>query len=320
MANPASVLSPATGRPEQIAEQGLRQAARRLGLTGGLSITHWRPNSNRKHKVRQFATLSVDAEPRLVAKVRTDPSDHKVAGEARILNALSRKGVAPAPLATMGEEGFVMWYVPHDDLPNSFAVANAEQRRVLVAATVEAVARFHVSAPQRRTCPRETELEQILGDWRPRTAVERHALANGPHGAMHGDLGPWNIRINRAASALHLIDWEDFRAAGAPILDLLNALLTLTLLVHPDYQSMSGDTLYRKTLVEPGPMPTLLREGLFDYSRRTGVDADLCLALIPTYCRGMLRRFELENRPTDHLFYRPLLEHFALEDVLWITR
>ena len=306
--------------PKRIAACGLCEAARRLDLTGSLSVSYWRPNSNRKHKVRQFATLSVDGRPQLVAKIRTDVEDHKVAAEGRILRDLASAGIGSAPHYLSGDDGFIMRYVPDNDLPNVFRQANADHRHTLVRAVVEEVAQFHSIAPRCGTPLTDRELNDILGPWRPQTAAEQQALATGPSGAMHGDLGPWNIRIDAGSTRpLSLIDWEDFRTAGAPILDLLNALLTLTLLVHPEYPTMSGRTLYRRTLVEPGELPALLREGLLAYSDILGIHPITCLALIPTYCRGMLQRFEAEGRPTSHLFYVPLLEHFSLSEVLWIT-
>lgn len=304
---------------ETIAEAQLREVARRHGRAGALSVSHWRPNSNRKHRVRHFATLAVDGRPEFVAKIRTDPEDPKVAAEGRILRALAASGSAPARLRQVGEEGFVMPYVPDEDLPVMFRDAGPGQRRALAGATVDAVARFHAGNAPLQAPLSEADLSAFLGDWRPGTAEARQALAAAPRGAMHGDLGPWNIRISKAG-ALRMIDWEDFRPAGVPALDLLNALVTLTLLVHPDYGAMDGPTLYRKTLVEPGEMPALLREGLRAYGTQTGLGAETCLALIPTYCRAMLCRFEAEGRPTSHLFYVPLLEYFRLQDVLWIAR
>jgi hypothetical protein len=307
------------GAAETIAEAELREVARRRGCAGSISVSHWRPRSNRKHRVRHFATLAVDGRPEFVAKIRTDPEDPKVAAEGRILQALAASGSAPVPLRQVGEEGFVMPYVPDEDLPVMFRHAGAERRRALVGATVDAVARFHLGNAPLPTPLSEPSLSAFLGDWRPGTARERQALAEAPCGAMHGDLGPWNIRISKTGE-LRMIDWEDFRPAGVPILDLINALVTLTLLVHPDYGTMDGPTLYRKTLVEPGEMPALLRDGLHAYCAQTGASAETCLALIPTYCRAMLCRFEAEGRPTSHLFYVPLLEYFRLQDVLWVAR
>jgi hypothetical protein len=302
---------------EAVADRLLRRAARGLRAPEPHVVEHWRPNSNRKHKVRHFARLSSAGIPILVAKLRTDLADAKVALEARQLVRLAGDGLAAAPIEVFGDEGFVMDYVPDLDLPDVFRRADAAGRLDLARRMAADIAAFHMRS--RLSRPPAVDLDSILGAWRPTDGVVAAALELANVGPMHGDLGPWNIRVASADGRLAFIDWEDFRPVGLPALDLLNALLTLTLLSHPAYASMDGETLYRLTLVEPGEMPTLLAEGVRVYAGLTKTDAAVCLALVPVFCRGMLQRFEAEGRPTGHLFYVPLLERFRPQDVQWMT-
>jgi hypothetical protein len=302
------------------AENMLLREAQTLGFNRPVKIEHWRPNSNRKEKVRHFATLISEGRPRLVAKLRTDPEDVKVSRERDVLIKLSSAGGSASQLyRSGGDEGFVMAFVPDEDLPIVFRRSSPRYRLDLVRTLIDTIWEFHRARLTRQIPLTETVLDDLLGGWRPcDEACE--ALIAVPTGAMHGDLGPWNIRVCAESNELSILDWEDFRFEGLPALDVLNALLTLTLLVHPDHSAVNGKALYRQTFIERGEMPLLLREGLSRYAAMAGIEAAACLALTPVYCRGMLKRFEAEGRPTAHLFYIPFLQHFKLKEAVWLLQ
>lgn len=308
------------GDLEANARRMLLADAGRVGLAGPYEFMSWRPNSNRKHKIRRFVTLYATGTPRLVAKMRTEADDLKVGREYRVLCQLAEnpswRGAQPG---SASGQGFVMAFAPHRDFPEFFSRRGFADRRRLACAVVTDIWAFHRSGTAPAVRRTEQHLTDILGSWRPGEGSAASALAAVPAGAMHGDLGPWNIRIGDS-ERLTIIDWEDYRSIGVPALDVLNFLLTLTLLVHPDHASLPPGALYEKTFLDRGEMAGLLGEGLRHYAQLSGVGAELCLALVPVYCRAMLRRFELEQRPTSHLFYIPFQERFHLEDCLWIVR
>jgi hypothetical protein len=301
-------------------EEMLARDARKLGIAGDYQFRYWRPVSNRKHRIRQFVILHSSGRPQLIAKTRTEELDVKVGQEYRIIRQLAANAAwRGVRVISGGDDGFVMPFVPEHDFPDVFRRTGFDERRALVNAAVDEIWALQRSCPLPPTPRSEQTLNGILGSWRPTEETVAAALTVAPAGAMHGDLGPWNMRVHPETSRLTAIDWEDYCPNGIPAIDVLNMLLTLTLLVHPDYASMPPEVLYAQTFLERSEMSALLAAGLRRYCELSGASFEMCLALVPVYCRAMLRRFEEELRPTAHLFYKPFQDRFCLGEVMWLS-
>jgi hypothetical protein len=294
--------------------------ARDLGLKGEARVDLACPPRNRKHRQRLFMTLSMAGEPKLVAKLRMDAADLKVGREREVAEGLAARGEPCDTRVLSGDDtGFIMPYVPARDLPDVFAELNAERRVELARRAIERIWRFQQAGATWTRGDAGSVLDDLLGDWRPQDPSLARALSDAPIGPMHGDLGPWNLRCGSEGQDIAIIDWEDYRPRGLPVLDVLNALLTLTLVVHPGYADLSARELYERTFLRAGEMRSLLRQGLEHYERLSGVPVEAALALTPAFCVAMNRRVALEDRPTEHLFYGKLLAHFRAADIFEVA-
>lgn len=300
IATPADVLGAVT---EEV--RALHDPADRDRLT----FEHWVPRSERKQRQRLFVASVLDGAPRYVAKVALDPEDAMVGREWRILRALHEGATTvPSPVAAL-ERGFAMASVGSRDLPDALRDADPATWRRLLVRGAEIGARVHLSderAVGDTTAPPTAPLES--GHDLPGETVE--ALARARVGAVHGDMGPWNFRV-ADDGALSLIDWEDYAPRGICALDVLNLLLTASLVAYPEYRERGFDWLFGRLYDGDDPYHDAVRAALSRYEEVTGEAPATVLALTPVFCGAMIRRIRAQGRPVDHLFFGPLAAYFA---------
>ncbi|MGW1615821.1 hypothetical protein ACWCQZ_41520 [Streptomyces sp. NPDC002285] len=277
-----------------------------------ITFRTWIPQGVRRSKLRLFVESSVDGAARYVAKVHLDPTDPMVAREWSILSSLvAHETLHPRAVAEI-PRGFVMSYVPARDFPDVFRTVGTEQRHSLLLAAVEAAAALHTGrGPLQATGAAEAATCYLPG----LTGIGEstlHHLERAHVGPAHGDMGPWNLRVDDH-SRIGLIDWEDFRAAGLPALDVLNLVLTTALLAFPDYQEHGYDWLYERVFHARNAFRSAAGYALHRYATSTGTNTAAILGLIPLFCRAMIQRIEDQGRSADHLFYGPFADRFEAE-------
>ncbi|MBM2620375.1 phosphotransferase [Actinoplanes sp. LDG1-06] len=278
-----------------------------------LSFDAWVPRSARKQRQRLFVRSSVDGVPRLVAKVPLDLEDTMVDREWDVLSAPAGVGVpSPQPVARL-RRGFAMTYVPSRDFPQAMSEAPAHEWPALLGAAVDLAAVLHTSdGDASRESAAEVAARYLpgLAGIGPNTLRYLDGAAVGP---AHGDLGPWNLRVD-GDGGLAIIDWEDYRPVGLPALDALNIVLTAGLVAFPDYVDRGFDWLYDRVFHEDNPFRTAADHALRRYAERTGSQVHDLLQLTPLFCRWMIRRIEDQGRPAGHLFFGPFAARFEAEN------
>lgn len=298
-----------------------REQARNLRRQS-LRLETWQPDSARKHRVREFITLSLDEEPYYIGKIPLSPEDEKVAREYEILCRLRGRGRHIVEPLQPVSRGFVMRYCAGVDFPHALGPDDGPERWLpLVEQVMDKMAAFHsecLSAPG-EVAP-EAAARDYVDDWQPAQEVTRRALAAAQVGAAHGDLGPWNVRYDRRTDKVSFIDWEDFRPLGLPALDALNFIFTLPLLLHPDYREIGFGRLHELCFERQGTFGLIAARGLARYAAAMRVSAVDLVALLPVYYEAMVVRFRREDRPVEHLFYIPFQQRFALEQIVWLDQ
>lgn len=283
-----------------------------------LQMRHWVPRSERKESQRLFVSSTVDGTARYVAKVALDTDDAMVAQEWVTLTRLASTSiVVPRPVREV-PRGFVMANVGVRDLPDALAGADAPALTALLVQGVELGAAVHTAnGPlDRDAAALEHVGEEALATY---PSVTREALAHAGAGAVHGDMGPWNFRVDDAGSVA-LIDWEDFAPRGVCALDVLNLVLTAGLVAYPRYRERGFGWLFDEMFGGDGPYQDAATAALDRYEQLTGEAPDVVLALTPVFCDGMVRRIRAQRRPTDHLFFQPLADRFRADPSVRIGR
>lgn len=298
--------------------QALAELHQRLDgpACGPVEFRSWIPRSERTKRQRLFVQSSIGGQSRYVAKVPLDPDDTQADREWRMLSGLSGTPVLrPRPIRRLGM-GFVMSYVPWMDFPDVMAATDTQLWPALLRTAVAAAASLHTSLPAPVAAdpvtiaaaylPGGAAVPQVTQDW-----LERAAVA-----PTHGDLGPWNLRVDRSG-AVALIDWEDYRPAGLPALDVLNLVITAALIAFPDYRDRGFCWLYDRVFHGRNAFRAAATEAFRQYAALTGRDVESIVGLTPVFCRWMIRRIQDQGRPTSHLFFAPFAEYFEAETPGW---
>jgi hypothetical protein len=251
-----------------------------------------------------------------VAKVPLDPADAMTDREWDVLSGLHDIGVARPQAVHRLPAGFVMSYVPSMDFPDALAAAEPPSWPALLCSAVDAAARLHLSGHEPNSAdpvavaacylPSEAKVPQDTVDWLVRTTVA----------PTHGDLGPWNLRIDRDGS-IAVIDWEDYQPAGLPAFDVLNLIITAALIAFPSYREHGFDWLYDRVFHGCNAYRHAATEAFRRYSALTGLAVENIVGLTPLFCRWMIRRIEDQGRPASHLFFLPFAEYFEAEMPRW---
>jgi hypothetical protein len=301
------------------ARERLREAYDRTTPGGGeITYRSWTPVGARRKKQRRFTLLARDGEPLLVSKSALDHDDPKVAGEFEKLTGIS---LPPAisyarPVARTGA-GFVMTYAPAADLPDALESGDFAAR---LERTVDLVAVMHghggqrLAGPQRRwAAARQYVAEPCTARPELRTAID-HALL----GPTHGDLAPWNLRHDPATGRISIIDWEDYRPVGIAAVDVVNLLVTLGLVVFPEYRERGHDWLYDQVLESDHWYALLLRRLVTRYAARMGTPPWLVIDLLPFHCQWLIARIGAEGRDPGPLYYGRFLDRYAERAPRWV--
>ena len=296
---------------------------RSAGNGGDLSFRSWTPVSARTKKKRRFTVLADAGTPLLVAKSAIDDDDEKVAGEWDKLSAMALPPAIRHPRAVARtDRGFVMTYMPTDDLPNALLpCSDAAALATVLERAVDLLATMHLHA-----APRSPDAEQrctVAAQYVPQPCQAspqlQIALERALLGPTHGDLAPWNVRYDGARELISIIDWEDYRPIGIAALDVLNLLVTLGLVIFPDYQVRGMNWLYEQLLEGDHWYALLLRALIARYARRTGQSPRMVIDLLPFHCRWMMNRLRAEGRDPDPLYYGPFSARYAERAPRWVA-
>lgn len=297
------------GIPESVAAV-LQRVAADEGCVGRTSLHSWIPQRARKRVRRQFVALSVDGAATYVAKVPLASDDSKVAREFSILSELGAVPVSATRALRPADRGFVMRYVPGRDFPDAFRSAGAADRRAMVLAVVEEIARLHGQ-------PGRANGLGVAASYASEFSAAPHviaALEEAAVGPLHGDLGPWNVRVDDGAFTI--IDWEDYRSSHLQALDFLNFVVTLALLVHPADEN-DFDSLYDQCFERQGPFSDLALAAARRYAAVTGQPGARLFDLLPVFCHYMIARIRAEGRATDGFFFETFLRRSVRQPVAW---
>lgn len=319
-------MRPPASRPDisevdAAACEQLREVYERTTTAGGgeLTFRSWTPVGARRIKQRRFTLLARNGEPLLVAKSALDHDDAKVSGEYdRLVGARLPVTVRFARPVARTDSGFIMTYAPAADLPD--ALLECDDFSALLARTVDLVAGMH-----RRTAKRPTDPErnwavarQYVSDPCAARPALRAAIEGALVGPTHGDLAPWNVRHDPATGSLTIIDWEDYRPAGIAAMDVVNLLVTLGLVVFPDYRERGHDWLYDQVLDSDHWYALLLRNLVIRYARRTGTSPRQVIDLLPFHCQWLTARISAEGRDPTPLYYGSFLARYADRAPRWV--
>lgn len=273
-------------------------------------------------KSRRFVTVSTNDTPRFIAKVALDGADGKVNREYEILVHLTGKLFSTTVPVYKLSHGFIMEYISGSDFPELFQASDSIEVRI---AMVESVVREMVEVhqtPLSLTIPlseldvfRRCREKQTVYDELTQNALE--SLKLGP---MHGDLGPWNIRINLEKGSVYFLDWEDFYPVGMPVLDMLNFLTTMALLIRSRNLEQDFRELYSASFEQDSEFGFLFSRGLNLYSSLTSVKPLHCLALLPVFCQYMRNRLREQGRDENLMFYPVFEQKFDIGKIAWLHR
>lgn len=314
-------------RPEAevdaVAESVLLDVHRRMGGEGGGEITFdsWTPRSVRLRRKRRFTALAVDGAPRLVAKTSLDGDDAKIAREWDRLATLSLPPVVRHPRGIQRiPGGFVMTYAPSEDLPDALVRLGPDGFRPVLARAVELLAAMHLHGAPAATDPargweaaRRYVAEPACETPRLRAAIE------GAHvGPTHGDVAPWNVRHDARDGGISLIDWEDFQPLGIAAIDVINLLLTLSVVVFPEHPEHGWGWLYGRVLESDHWYASLVREQLVRYAALTGQPARGVVDLIPFFCQWLITRISNEGRDPAPLYYATFRARYVSAPPRWV--
>lgn len=304
-------------------EAALRQAFRNqhqgdASDTDAVSFHSVVPTRNRQRMLRRFTTLSFRGKPLMVAKVSLDPDDGKVVAEHAILLKLGRGHFSATEALSRVPRGFVMRYVPGMDFADQFRMqADGADRARLVDIVVDEIVRFHTATKDaRQITPAAQVACSYLGRSVPLDEAVEEGLRRAVVGPAHGDLGPWNIRVDSGSATL--IDWEDYRREGLPALDILNLAVTLALLVEQERSARTYEELFLQTFGTDSEFRALASRAIRRWAERTGASARWTMALVPLFCYAMVRRIEAEGRDTAHMFFQPFARCFTQKPPVWV--
>ncbi|RUU32396.1 hypothetical protein [Mesorhizobium sp. M6A.T.Ce.TU.016.01.1.1] len=314
---------PATAELDEVdalARQRLRDAYECAAMGGGdITYRSWTPVGARTKKKRRFTLLARDGEPKLVSKSALDADDGKVAGE---FDKLTSGSLPPTieyarPVART-ETGFIMTYVPAADLPD--ALLESGNFAALLERTVDLVAQMHnhgavrLPDPERRwTVARQYVSEPCTARSEFRAAIEGALL-----GPTQGDLAPWNLRHDPSTGKISIIDWEDYRPLGIAAMDIINLLVTLGLVVFPEYRERGHDWLYNQVLESEHWYALLLRRLVVRYAERVGTPPRLVIDLLPFHCQWLIARINAEGRDHAPLYYRHFFDRYTKMAPRWV--
>ena len=306
------------------AEAALLAAHERMeGRTEGLvTFRSWTPIGARTKRKRRFTALIVDGSPALVSKMALDREDRKVAGEWIKLTGLSLAGVINHPRA-IGQigDGFIMTYAPGHDLPDALlGLDSQEQFAELLTQAVELVATMHLHGAicDRDPCKRWDAARQYVDqpyatETRFRTALEQAIIC-----PTHGDLAPWNLRYDRATARITIVDWEDYLPLGIAGMDVVNLLITLGLVVFPNYRERGLDWLYDQVLNSNHWYALLVREEINHYASLTNQQPRVVIDLLPFFCQWLIARIENEGRDASSLYYKCFASRYIAQAPTWV--
>jgi hypothetical protein len=286
---------------------------------GEITYRSWTPLGARLKKRRRFTLLARDGEPLLVSKSAVDDDDEKVAGEYDKLTGSSMPpGIRYALPVARTEAGFIMTYAPAVDLPD--ALLESGDFAALLERTVDLVAGMHRHGAVRLAEPEQrwATARQYVPD--PCTArPELHAAIDGAlFGPTHGDLAPWNLRHDGASGRISIIDWEDYRPVGMVAIDVVNLLVTLGLVVFPEYAERGYDWLYEQVLESDHWYALLLRRLVVRYADKVGTAPRGVVDLLPFHCQWLIARISAEGRDPAPFYYGHFLDRYVDRPPRWV--
>ncbi len=296
------------------------RADRRVVEADRLELETSVPRLERQHRraLRELTVLRYEGEPLYVAKVPLGDDDGRVASEFSKLQEIDARVAACRPLRRAGA-GFVMAYVPAADLPDLFTSMSPSEWRAAGEAVVDAMVDLQNTGPVVRRHHRARPQDVLRGyhvglstlDPRSRAAV--HQMHVGP---AHGDLAAWNVRYDPATRRVGIVDWEDYRSAGLPALDIINFVATLAVVMHEG--PGSWDDVYTRAFEQPGEYRDLATGLVRRWAARTADSARDTMTLLPAYCEAMEQRIARECRSTEHMFFATFARRFAAADLPWV--
>jgi hypothetical protein len=283
-----------------------------LGLDVSVDVDEFHPETARRTNRRRFFRIGFGGKPRIMLKLPTSLDDDRVRAELRHLWRLQAVS-APRPFCAWGR-GFAMDYVGVADFPTVFRSMNRLARLELIERVVDQIAALHVSARVERTEALSDVLEQYVGE--ARHLVQLPPTQCTEVGQAHGDLGPWNIRIDEAHRP-QLIDWEDYRQRGIPWLDLLNFAVSLPLLCFSERPTLDFERLFDATFLDHTDSSECVQHAIAHYVRRRGVALRDLLAWVPVFCESMNHRIRSQGRSLDNMYYPTFQRRFVLDEIIW---
>lgn len=243
-----------------------------------ITFRSWTPHSERKQRQRLFVESTLDGTPRYVAKVPLDEQDGMVQREWQILSGLrGLDTLRPRAVRRLGR-GFVMTYVAAVDFPDRMAAASPAAWPELLGDALELAATVHRSAPASTSVTAIDVAAAYLPDLDRLPGSALAGLDGAAVGPAHGDLGPWNLRVD-GRGRISLIDWEDYQPTGLPALDVLNVVHTAALIAHPDYRERGFGWLFEQVFHGTGAFRLAVDQALDRYARLTGADSAAIMRL-----------------------------------------
>ncbi|WP_020123042.1 phosphotransferase [Streptomyces canus] len=287
-----------------------------------ITFTSWTPVGARKIKKRRFTALALDGRPVLVSKSALDDDDAKVAAEWHKLGRLALPATVDwAKPVEQTEDGFIMTYAASEDLPTALmGTGDRETFAALLTRTVDLVADMHLRGAVTHNDPaaRWAAARQYVADPLVSSPALRAALEHALVGPTHGDLAPWNLRYDAETDRVSIIDWEDYRPLGVAGMDLLNLLVTLGLVVFPEYRERGVDWLYDQVLESDHWYALLLRDLLVRYAERTGQLPRRVVDLLPLFCQWLIARISNEGRDPSPLYYGHFIARYTASAPQWV--
>ena len=289
--------------------------ARRGDDRRDVTFRSWAPHGLRKTRQRVFVSSGVGGCQEYVAKIPLDAADRMVEREWEVLSGLTvRLPRRPLPLQSLGA-GFVMTYVPAEDFADTLSRAPSDAWGRILSDAMAFASVLHLAGGVPRTAPAEAAALYVP-DLSSLSSRSQAAVVRAAVGPTHGDLAVWNLRSGQDG-ALSMIDWEDYQPVGVPALDVLNVLFTAALVAFPDYVEQGYGWLYDRVFHQANFYRFAADRALARYAGLTGTTTDDLVNLTPLFCHWMIRRIQLQGRPTEHLFYRTFADRFEAEPIGW---
>jgi hypothetical protein len=274
--------------------------------------------SVRRRRRRLIVLVDVVGGPAAVAKLPLSRHDPKLAYEYEVLSRFPSRFPVPAVLGRIGN-GFAMSYLPGVDLPDVPGLAvDRNKLRTVLGRTVDRMADLHrlpVEEASARTDPHEAAAQYVPDPWFGVPYADR-ALERALVAPTHGDLGPWNVRVD--GPVVRVLDLEDYRPAGIAAMDVLNLVLTCALTVFPEYPRHGFDWLYDRAFGPDHWFRDIMIDAVRRYAGSSGQRASQILDLTPLTCLWLIERVVAQGRDASQMFYRTFAERYLDRRPTWV--